>query len=344
MGIATKIEQSIDLLLANYVTSKSAAVCGALVPLALTGVTIYIITIGWAIMRGDAQDSFHTALWKMFKIAMIVSIALTAGNYQAYAVNFIEGIQGAFITAFGNAATIGGLIDNMAKPYDDLGQKLWSEATTGFWPNFSLLAAAGIVAVAQAFLFVVGLGMYLLAKVSLALVLAVGPAFIFCALFGPTQKYTESWIGQAMQFVLLNVLVGASIAMLTSFASQFAAHINNNVGATAIIKDVLALLMCSGALAIVMLNLSTIASALSGGASISGIGRDIARAMMGGMNRGGKPETGGAKGGGGEIKGQSNNTSTNTQKQQQSANSNRQSSQPAALYQRYVQDNIRKSN
>lgn len=343
MGIATKLEQSIDLLLANYVTSKSAAVCGALVPLALTGVTIYIITIGWAIMRGDAQDSFHTALWKMFKIAMIVSIALTAGNYQAYAVNFIEGIQGAFITAFGNAGTIGGLIDNMAQPYNDLGQKLWSEATTGFWPHFSLLAAAGIVAIAQAFLFVVGLGMYLLAKVSLALVLAVGPAFIFCALFGPTQKYTESWIGQAMQFVLLNVLVGASISMLTDFASQFAANINNNFGAASIIKDTLALLLVSGALAIVMLNLSTIASALSGGASISGIGRDIARAMMAGKAPK-PPKTDGGKGGGGEIKGQGNNPADRAKKQQQSSNSGRQASQPAALYQRYVQDNIRKSN
>ncbi len=241
----------------------------------------------------------------------------------------INGIQGAFVSAFGNASTIGGLVDNMAQPYDELGQRLWSEATTGFWPNFSLLVAAGMVAIAQAFLFIVGLGMYLLAKVALALVLAVGPAFIFCAMFPPTQRFTESWIGQALNFVFLNVLIGASISMLTSFASQFAAHIQANVGNTAIMKDTMALLLVSCSLGVVMLNLNTIASALSGGASISGVGRELARYIM---TRGASaPKSGG---GGGSITGTGSSGVGNS-------TGAGGGSQP--LYQRNVIDNIRRA-
>lgn len=329
MGIATEVEAAIDTLLSTFVSTKSAALCAALLPLALTGVTIYLITMGWAIMRGEAQDSFHTFLWKSFKIVMIVGVALSAGEYQGSVVDGIQGIQGAFVQAFGNVTTIGGLIDNLAQPFEELGQTLWSEATTGFWPNFSLLGAAAIVALAQAFLFIVGLGMYLLAKVALALVMAVGPAFIFCAMFPATQRFTESWLGQALSFVLLNVLIGASIAMLTSFASQFAAHIQANFGTTAIIKDTIALLMVSGALGVVMLNLSTIASALSGGASISGIGREIGRKAMEMLNRD-KPDKPNNSGGG--------------QINQSSGGNNAAGgggSQP--LYQRNVLDNIRRA-
>lgn len=46
MGIATEIETAIDGLLNTFVATKSAAICAALVPVAITGVTIYIMS--WA--------------------------------------------------------------------------------------------------------------------------------------------------------------------------------------------------------------------------------------------------------------------------------------------------------
>src|SRR5450631_4729 len=167
MGVATAVENSINLLLNNFVSSKSAALCNALAPIALTGITIYLITMGWAVMRGDASDSFHTILWKVFKITVIVGLALSAGEFQGTVVDGIEGIEGAFLSAFGNANTIGGLIDNMAQPYNDLGQYFFKEATTSMIPDLSLYCAGIIVFFAQFWLFVIGLGMYLLAKVAL---------------------------------------------------------------------------------------------------------------------------------------------------------------------------------
>jgi len=282
MGIATSVETAINTLLNNYVTTNSTAVSNALQPVALTGVSIYLLAMGWAIARGEVHDSIPTAALKFFKISVICAIALTAGEYQTYAIAAVQGVQGLFTTAFGNAATLGALIDNLAAPYDALDNLLWSHVTSGSFgfPDFTLIAASLMVSIAEVVIFAIALGTYAIALVSLALVLAVGPAFILCALFPSTQRFTESWIGQALHFAFLNILLGATISMLTSIASQFATHIASNYGNTAILSDTVALLVISIALGVAMLNLNAIASALSGGASISGIGAQLARAGM----------------------------------------------------------------
>ena len=285
MGVATSLETAVDLLLNNYVTAKSAAVSAAIAPVALIGVTIYVLLMGYAIMRGEAHDSLHTFLWRSAKIAFVGGLALSAGEFQADVVNLIQGIQGGLTQAMSGSATLGLLIDNVEAPYIALQTALWNEAAPTGWaaifPDVSLVFAAMLVALAQFVLFIIAFGMYLLAKVALALVLAVGPVFILCAMFPATQKFAESWLGQALNFAFLNVLIAASISMLTQFASDFAAQMVPQITAVNILSNVMALVMATCALCVVLLNLERLSSALAGGVAIQGIGRDIGRALSG---------------------------------------------------------------
>lgn len=285
MGIAQEVEAAIDGLLGTAVSSKSAALCTALAPIALTGATIYLIVMAFAIARGDGGDPVHTIVWKSLRMAFIAGIALSAGTYQT---NLIEGtaaLESALIESMSGMQSVGALIDEFAKPFDELGVQLWNQAVVGFWPNFGLMAAAGAVAIAECFIFCLGLGFYLLAKVALAIVLAVGPAFFLCAMWPATEKYTESWIGQVLNYVVLKVLVATSIVMLTSFVSQYAAHISTTPDTANVISATTSLLLCCGALGVVMLNLPQVAAALSGGVSIAGIGRTVGRALLDQMNK-----------------------------------------------------------
>ncbi|MDB0516277.1 type IV secretion system protein [Ralstonia solanacearum] len=348
MGIATIAEQAVDGLLATFVTSKSAAVAGMLTPVAITGVTIYIMVMGYAVMRGEAQDSLHTVLWKWFKISFIAGIALSAGEYQGTVIEAVTGVQGAITSAFG-ANSLGGVIDNALAPYEALGNALWSESTTGTIPNFALLAAAGMVSCAHFFIVLVALGMYLMAKISLAMVLAVGPIFILCAMFPATQRFTEQWIAQAVQFSLVNGLLAAAISMLYTISQQFANHVQTNTGNTQVMTDTLMLLGITAALCVVVLNIQGIASALSGGVGLQGIGRELGQQAMRLMQRGGS------------SKRSTNNQISNTGGSSSAGNSSGGygggSSSPAAagggasgghdyvpLYQRNVLDNIRRAN
>lgn len=285
MGIGVEVENALDYLLLSFVSSKSTAMCTALIPIAITGSTIYLLVMGFATMRGDANDPLHTFVWKFFRISLIAGIALSAGEYQRTIVDGTDALVAAFLESMSGFTSVGAVVDDIAKPFSELGQQLWNHAVTGFWPNFALIAAAGAVAIAQFLMFAIGLGFFLLAKVALSLILAVGPAFILCAMWPGTQKYTESWLGQMLNYIVLKVLVAVCILMLTDFASKFAAHIQVTTDAVNVIKATTALVCCSGALVVVMLNLPQLASALSGGASIAGIGRTIGKAALDMMNR-----------------------------------------------------------
>jgi type IV secretion system protein VirB6 len=279
MGIGVALEEAIDVLLATFISDNSAAISTALVPVALSGVTISLLFTARSMIAGELKDPIMDLMWRIATISFIVSLALGVGVYQSAIVEMINDMERGMIAAISGATSVGMLVDDLARPYYDLGTQLWNRAVTGFWPNFALLAAAAGVAVIQVALFAVGLGLYLLAKVGLALVLAVGPAFILCAIWRPTQKYAESWLGQTLNFVVLKLLIAMSIQMLTEFTSTFAAHIEAGMDTINIIKAVIALFSCGAALFVVMLNLPTLASALAGGGSISGVGRFIARAL-----------------------------------------------------------------
>jgi len=303
MGIATSLETAVDTLLNNYITAKSAAVSAAIAPVALAGVTVYVLLMGYAIMRGEAHDSLHTFLWRSAKIAFIGGLALAAGEFQTNVVGLVQGIQGMLTQAMAGVPTLGALIDNVEAPYIALQTALWNEALpTGMalLPDFSLVFAAVLVALAQFVLFIIAFGMYLLAKVALALVLAVGPAFILCAMFPATQRFAESWLGQALNFALLNVLIAASISMLTQFASDFAGQLLTQINVVGILSNVIALVMATCAMGVVLLNLERLASALAGGVAIQGLGRDIGRALSGRAALGSsQPRLGGQIQGGG---------------------------------------------
>jgi type IV secretion system protein VirB6 len=280
MGIGASVEGAIDLLLNDYVSGQVASLSSALSPVAGSVVTIYILFTAKAILAGELSSLGAGLLGRLLRICLVVGLALQVGNYQEHIVRASTDLEQGIIGALSGAASVGQLVDDMSEPYSTLGNRLWDQAVTGMWPNFALLAAAGGVAIIQCALFIVGLGMYLLAKIGLVLMLALGPIFILCGLSNTTQKYTENWVGQVLNFIVLKILVATSIQMLTDFTSTYAAHIDADMEAVNVLKAVIALFCCGGALFVVMLNLPHIATALTGGATMAGIGRTVVNAMM----------------------------------------------------------------
>jgi type IV secretion system protein VirB6 len=292
MGTAQNIDVYIDELLLNFVNGKSAALCSALVPVAVAGLSIYWIQAGLNIADGSCAHPVRELLRRLMRISWIAAMSMSVGVYQMLVVGSIDALGAGLIEAISGVSSFAALLDNLAEPFEILGSQLWSKATVGILPNAALLFAAAVVSIAQSLLFSVGIGFYLLAKVSLALIMAVGPVFLLCAMWTPTMKYAENWLGQALNYMFLKVLICVTVTMLTSFVSQYAQHISNNLDAINILQAACALLLSSIALVIIMLFHPQLASALFGGASVAGAGRAALYGLLYLLSRPNKPPAG----------------------------------------------------
>ncbi|MYM73953.1 hypothetical protein GTP56_17355 [Duganella sp. FT134W] len=280
MKTAQNLDAAIDVLLGKFVSEKSAAVCAVLTPIAVAAMAITFVFIGLSIARGQHGAPIKETFLRLGRTSFILLISLSAGTYQSFVVSGLDGVGASFIYAVSGETSFAAQLDKMEEPFAALGESLWSDATTGIFPNVALIFAAAIVSLADSAIFSISIGFYVLAKVSVAIVMAVGPAFLLCAAWTPTQKYAENWLGQALNFIFLKVLVTVTAVMLTSFASQFAAHMLTETDTINIIRAVCALLINCIALTIVVLFHPQLASALFGGASIAGVGRAIMHMLL----------------------------------------------------------------
>lgn len=277
MGMATYIEQSVNNALDHYVVTSSDAVIAVLTPLAVTAVTAYVMWTGFQVARGDVQETVPALVWRWFRVAIIAGLALNGPQYRSLVKEGLDGIQEAFASAFAGALSMGGTIDRMADPFTTLMETLFSEASSGLMPQFSLFIAGGICAAASIVMAFVAMGIFLVAKVSLALLLSVGPAFIFCAMFPVTQRYAEQWLSSALVAVFSNVLIMAVITFLASLLRTACVNILNAYSTASILADVVGLFFLAVTAAYVLLHVSSLAASLAGGLSLGNPGGDATR-------------------------------------------------------------------
>lgn len=285
MGIATSLEATIDSALRAFVSQKSAALCGAIAPVALTAITIYVMMMGYAIARGEVQDSLNMFIKKVFKITIITSIALGGGAYQTYIIDFVYGIQGLLISTFYGSGTdtIGKIVDDSATPVLELGFNYMKIAIKGTIPAIVPLTQ-GIGAILLFLIMnVIAVGVYLMSLVALAIALAIGPIYILLAAFPATQKFTESWVGVTLGFAVTNGLLAACLSMFGTLVAQMATKIAAAPDAEDAIQKMSALGVCIIVLCLIIWNIKTIASALTGGIGLEGVGNMVAHTALRGL-------------------------------------------------------------
>ncbi|AME26291.1 type IV secretion system protein [Burkholderia sp. PAMC 26561] len=215
----------------------------------------------------------------------------------------------------------------------DLVLDAYSEKATHEGLSPSGIAAAigdivcGFVAAIGGSIFLIVLALeVVMGRMLLDLVLGIGPLFIACAAFAPTARFFEAWTAKVANYALLQVLVAAFLGMaLTAFSTELAPfQVTTSApgaNASSLVAAGQAALEASAAwgaalgmfataifLAMVGWQLPSVASGLSGGATVSGFGafvagvasRRIATAIGQALTRGGSgPRSGG------KIRGQS---------------------------------------
>lgn len=272
LQIFSKIDQQLADPISQFVTDGVSNLASAVSGPLKAAVTLWIIFQGISILRGVVNEPVMDFAVKAMKVVVIVALATKVDTYNAFIKNvFFEALP----REIGNALAGSGATTPTANAFDSFLQKgyqsaqeLWSQSgMTNPGPAFlgvMVMVIAGLGAV-------VAYTVSLYAKIALAVVLALGPVFVALALFRSTKRFTESWLGQVVNFVVLQALVMVVLSLVLKVADQLSSTAaSGNFGdamMSALTMSVVYLLA-----AFVSFQLPSIASAIAGGGAALGLG------------------------------------------------------------------------
>ena len=271
MDFFQDFEAGMDQQLSHYLSNTASALCAIAAPVVATGVVIYLILIGYAIIRGEASDSLHSTMWKTVKWSLVAAVALSAGGFNAYIVGGLNGIESGLFQATTGAVNGGQLLDHCLDEYITLFNQLVQNVKTdgfGVFPNVALCFAILLLAIASLVFFGLAVCVFMLAKVAEVLVIALGPAFIATLIFPPIQRFADAWLSAALNTVIIKVLAGIILAISTLFLKSMVHEVGAGLDDTQVLMDCLKILLLSVSFGAIFAYLPMLAAQLVGGAPI----------------------------------------------------------------------------
>jgi len=271
--IFTQYLTYINNLTSSYVTTNTAIVANAIAPAVTALLSLYVILWGIASLRGLIQEPITEAATRFVKIALICSLALQLGHYNALIVDtFVNGPEdlARMLSGATDANSTVSSLDAILASGFTVGKQFWDKGglIAGDVGMYMLaLIVWGVTLALTIFAFL----LILLSKVLLTLLLAFGPIFIVSLLFQSSAGYFNAWIHQMTNYALLSILVIATNMLMMTMFQRAAAN-----SATATQVDQIFPMIITGVVAFMALaQLPAVAAGLAGGmaASSQGAGR-----------------------------------------------------------------------
>lgn len=229
-GFLSEAFADINSALNQFAEKFSSGIATEIAPLVAGGLVLTFIVMGIMAIRGLLDRPFMEVAWTLTKASIITSIALTTAVYQTYVIDVFLTLPDDLISSLvGNSVSgtdvkVGqGAAVAIEEMYD-----LGTSKATLFFDQVSLNPISGInllpilygvlVWLGTLLCCVIGLFWLIVAKVVLALMIGIGPLFICCLIWNPTQQFFWSWLGQVINTVITSVFV---LAVFAVFAAIF---------------------------------------------------------------------------------------------------------------------------
>ena len=253
--------------LENFISSGTSNIASWVTGPLTAALTLYVILYGFLILRGSVHEPVMDFAFRAMKLAIILMLVRNAGEYQTYVSNIFFDTLPKEISQALNSGTMpsASTFDSLLDKGQKCAKEVWARAS---WPVDIVTGCGGILVIVASFMVAaIGYIVSLYARLALAIMLALGPIFVALAMFQSTRRFTEAWIGQLANFVILQVLVVAIGSLLITC-------IDATFTAIEAYSDVLMRPVALGAICLAALyvfyQLPSIASALAaGGASLT---------------------------------------------------------------------------
>ena len=284
----TWVGSQFDILLGTYVVGVVATLMAALAPFALSLLTLWVALYGWAVLRHEVPESVPTFVWKVFKIGLVFALALQSGVYIANIADTANALSTGVATTFLPAA-----VDptTVSTPYalldafnDQAGQLVLDLLKDAGITRLDLLFAAVVCSIGNVLFLCMALFVISLAKLVLTFVIAVGPIFMLCLAWRPTQRFFDSWLSMLLNAVVLAWFAFFALGLSIYMGQSLVRVVLNNGGFLGpnfnVVAESLKYCVVMVLMAIICLQAPSLAAALTGGAAIQQGVQMIQNALM----------------------------------------------------------------
>lgn len=259
---------------------KSNNMISGIAPVFQIGFGIYILLVAFDYYKRGFDENVVDLGKRMIGWLLIIAFAFNSSQYQKLA-NIMwmlpENLSGLLGTSTYTASALDTQSNNILKMMENI----FSYAASLDMLQVSdklMLYIGGTFAVILAYLFfLITFAYYLIAKLSLAMVIVIGPMFIGSMLFPATRQWGMNWIGQILNYsvtVVFYVILGA--LQNDFFKNQLERAVVGEIGSVAQVVGLIPLFFLSTTIFILVAwSIPSISSALTGGASVNGFSRTV---------------------------------------------------------------------
>ncbi|AYG95633.1 type IV secretion system protein [Brevundimonas naejangsanensis] len=252
----------IDGRLDEFLGSRLSAVIAEVEGPLRIALVLYVVLYGFAILRGAIAEPVMDFAVRSIKLALIYALATTTAYSGFVTAPLFTGLPDVLTRAVSGAEAtgVGAAFDHFFAYAAWLGEEIARDASA-FNPAPYVISAA--VFVIGALAAALGFGVVLVAKLALALLVALGPFFIACALFDATRRFFFGWLSQAVNYLVLFALMIVIFQLVLSLVRDQWGSIQ---GADPMIGGLIFIALCLLG-AIFFLQAPAIAAGVAGGAS-----------------------------------------------------------------------------
>ncbi|MDP3749297.1 MAG: type IV secretion system protein [Phenylobacterium sp.] len=167
---------------------------------------LYVVLYGFAILRGAVAEPIMDFAIRAMKLVFINAIATTPAYGSFVTDPLFNDLPNTLARALsgGDASTVGEAFDELINYGAYLADEIDREGSL-IRPGMWVLAL--VVFVVAALTAALGFGVVLVAKIALALLVAIGPIFVACALFEASRRFFFGWLSQAVSYLVLFAII-----------------------------------------------------------------------------------------------------------------------------------------
>lgn len=255
--------QFVDAKLEVFLNARAGALMAEVSGPLRAALVLYVLLYGFAILRGAISEPVTDFALRSVKLSLIYLLATTPAYssfvteplFQALPDALARGLSG------GTAPDVGASFDVFFSHAGYLAEKIADRASLGNPMPWLLSVAVYVVGALAA---AMGFGVVMIAKVALALLVALGPVFIACALFEASRRFFFGWLAQAVNYVVLFALILIVFQLILALVEQQWGEID---GQDPMAGGMIFIALCLLGL-IFFLQTPAIAAGIAGGASV----------------------------------------------------------------------------